>query len=125
DQRGDHKPSEPFSVDFSCVRKSTISIAISACAPTSQNGLRPNTSKFPSGDQFGSLSSRSVGSTSCGLPPSDEIRWIFQGLPGEVAVKAIRFPSGDHRGHAVRIGGNVSWSRWLPSALHRHKVPSG
>ena len=40
-------------------------------------------------------------------------------------MNTICFSSGDQRGKQACVGGNVSWSRSLPSALLRHKTTFG
>src|SRR2546423_14414046 len=86
------------------------------------SGRRENTSRAPSADQPGSLSDVSCGSSSSGVPPCAEMAKIFQGLPVFADMNATFVPSGDQRGNAIPLGGDVSCSLALPSIRLTHNV---
>ena len=88
-------------------------------------GPLPKSSFFPSGDQDTSCSGSWPEVTRRGVPPVAVTTKILAVSDAVQAVNAICVPSGDQRGNAARIGGNVSCTRPLPSAPLRQSVPSG
>ena len=63
------------------------------------------------------LEFRTSPGTSCSkLPPSVEMRWIFQGPPDFDPLKTMLLPFGDQRGRSARRSLDVSWTRCSPFA---------
>src|ERR1700730_3115178 len=85
----------------------------------------PKNNELPSSDQLGKRSSRSPLVASLGTPPSADTVYMWNGFPGIWAANAMCFPSGDHWGLRLAVGGKLSWRRSVPSTLLHHRDPSG
>src|SRR5579862_6772587 len=98
EQRGLNKVSDPAISEMLEVFKSTTLMFGPEDVPYSSHDMAPKMMESPWGVQVGSPSLRPSDVISCGVPPWAETTKIFHGFPGRSPIKAIRVPSGDHRG---------------------------
>src|SRR6266849_8996929 len=124
DRRGANMPMLPGKVESCLVRRSTFCMLYLLGSPPPNCGYWAKSSELPSGDHCGPSSLYlSAGSSSSGLPPSEETKKSLLTVPScLVPTKATCFPSGDQRGMAASMGGDESCNFSLPSRRLRHSV---